>query len=804
MRAVAAAGWGAVRRRRLQGVVIGAVVLLSSATAVLALGLLVASSAPFDRAFRSQQGAHATADFAANVSPVDLAATAEQAGVTAASGPYEGVRAVLTGDGPPMPSALIVGRDTADSAVDKLHLSDGAWLTGPGQIVLSRDSLPDGGFAPQVGTTLTVQVAGQPRLTVVGIADSITGSADAWVWPTQTDVLHATGTVLSRQMLYRFAAADTDAAVRASLATATAGLPKDALAGATTYQAVRLRAAESIKPMVPFVVAFSVLGLAISVLIVVNVVAGAVVSGFRAIGVQKSLGFTPAQVVAVYAGQILAVCVPACLLGVALGRLAAVPLLARTAEAYDVPGATAVPAWVLLAVLLGVPVIVGLAALGPAVRGGRFSAVQAITVGRAPRSGRGFRLRRALAATPLPRPVSFGLGTPLARPGRSAVTGVAVLFGTTTVVFAVGLSGSLTRIVAGFDRTSAVPVTVNLGPSGDVGTGQVQAPPGGSRAPDGPPGGPPGGAPSAPPDAAAVRAAIEAQPGTARVAGLSEVRVGVAGFADQLTVRAYDADALWTGYPVLAGRWYSGSGEAVVASRTLRLTGIRVGDHVTIATERGQRRVHIVGEVFANSGSPTIVMSAAGLAGLVDRVTPERFEVGLTAGTDPHAYVDGATTALAALSVAPQVTADTQENESVAVMLSLIATLTLLLSVVAALGVFNTVVLNTRERIHEIGVLKSIGMTPRQVRLMVMTSMAAVGALAGVLAVPAGWAVHRAVVPVMADAAGTGLPASVLAVYQPAGLAALAACGVVLAVIGALVPAGWAARTTIATALRAE
>jgi putative ABC transport system permease protein len=297
MSAVLGAAWGAVLRRRLQSWVIAAVVLLSSGTAVLALALLVVSNGPFDRAFGRQHGAHATAGFDAQVSAADLAATATAPGVTAAAGPYETVTAQVITDRTPLPPGLIAGRDTADPAVDRLYLSDGHWLTGPGQIVLSAGILPRDNPAP-VGSTITVDVAGQPRLKVVGIADSITQSADAWVWPTQTDVLHAAGAVPSREMLYRFASAGSDQAVRTSLARATAGLPADAVSSVTTYQSVELRATESLGPMVPFVVAFGLLGLGMSVLIVVNVVAGAVVAGYRSIGIQKALGFTPAQVVA--------------------------------------------------------------------------------------------------------------------------------------------------------------------------------------------------------------------------------------------------------------------------------------------------------------------------------------------------------------------------------------------------------------------------------------------------------------------------------------------------------------------------
>jgi putative ABC transport system permease protein len=796
MSAVVRAGWAAVRRRRLQSLVIGAVVLLSSGTAVLALGLLVASNAPFDRAFARQHGAHAAVGFdAAQASGADLAATADGPGVTAAAGPFEAVTAPLVSGGRGGPGGLIVGRADVTGPVDRLAVTDGSWLTGPGQIVLSSDAVGGGIGGFRVGSRITVDVPGSPSLEVVGIADSVTGTAAAWVWPAQTDVLHAESAATSRQMLYRFASAGSDAAVRASLDEATAALPDGALLGASTHQAAKLRAEQRLKPMVRFVVAFAVLGLVMSVLIVVNVVAGAVVAGFRTIGVQKALGFTPGQVVAGYAGQILAVCVPACLLGVALGRLLAGPLLARTNEAYEVAGPAEIPGWVDLLVLLAVPAVVGLAAVATAARAGRLPVVPAISVGRAPRSGRGFRIRRALAATRLPRPVSFGLGTPFARPARTAVTIVAVLLGGATVVLAVGLANSLTQVQAAFTRAAAVPVTVHVAGAGEPGgaeRGAVSAP------------GENGGPAAAPPaDPAAVRAAIEAQPGTARLVGESRLDVDLAGSTESLEVRAYDGDASWVGYPLISGRWYDGPDEAVAGSRTLRLTGVRVGDYLTIGTELGQHRVRIVGEAFSSTGDATIIMDAAGLTGLVEDLAPNRFEVGLTDGTDPHAYVEALSPAVGR-AVLPEVTTDTTDSQTINIMLGLITTLALLLAAVAALGVFNTVVLETRERVHEIGVLKSVGMTPRQIRVMVVASMVTVGLVGGALAVPLGYGLHRWILPIMGDAAGTGIPASVVDVYPPLTLIGLGAAGALLAVLGALVPAGWAARTRAATALRAE
>jgi putative ABC transport system permease protein len=134
----------------------------------------------------------------------------------------------------------------------------------------------------------------------------------------------------------------------------------------------------------------------------------------------------------------------------------------------------------------------------------------------------------------------------------------------------------------------------------------------------------------------------------------------------------------------------------------------------------------------------------------------------------------------------------------------LIAILTLLLVAVAGLGVLSTVVLMTRERVHDLGVFKAVGMTPGQTITMVVTTVAATGLIAGLIAVPAGVALQRAILPIMGNGAETAVPAVIYNVYSPAELVLLALSGLVIAVVGALAPAGWAARTRTALALRAE
>ena len=118
-----------------------------------------------------------------------------------------------------------------------------------------------------------------------------------------------------------------------------------------------------------------------------------------------------------------------------------------------------------------------------------------------------------------------------------------------------------------------------------------------------------------------------------------------------------------------------------------------------------------------------------------------------------------------ALGPAYQVSAN-NDTRGLPVVIGLISILTLLLAIVAGLGVLNTVVLQTRERTRDLGVFKAIGMTPRQVIAMVVCSVAVTGLAAGVIAVPAGVALHQYVLPRMAATADTELPASFLNVYR--------------------------------------
>ena len=79
------------------------------------------------------------------------------------------------------------------------------------------------------------------------------------------------------------------------------------------------------------------------------------------------------------------------------------------------------------------------------------------------------------------------------------------------------------------------------------------------------------------------------------------------------------------------------------------------------------------------------------------------------------------------------------------------------------------------------------------------------GLIACEIAVPAGIALHHAILPIMGNGAQQYLlPPAIYNVYNPAELALLALTGPAIAVVSALGPASWAALILRRIALRAE
>lgn len=771
-----------VERRRVQTLVIGLTTMMAVAASVLGGSLLVVSGAPFDDAFGKQHGAHLSVQFDADrVSAGQLSRSKDAAGVSSTAGPFRTATVTPRSDGagPGWPMT-VVGRGDRGHDVDEVALLEGRWPTRSGEIVLSADSSL---LATKGMKVAFPDLSGGPALTVVGVARSVTRTADAWVVPAQMPALTAPGSG-GYQMLYRFTDAGTAAQIGAGGKAVTASLPRGAAVGEQSWLTVRKSAERDTAVYVPFLVAFGALGLVMSVLIVGNVVASAVGTGTRRIGILKAVGFTPAQVVRAYVGQALIPAAVGTALGVLAGHLLAVPVLAETGEVYGTSSLAVAP-WVDLAVIAGLLGLVAATAWASAWRAGRLRTVDALAVGRNASTGRGRRAVRLAGRLPLPQPVALGLARPFARPGRALAMGTAILFGAVAVTFTVGMVASLGQVMKAKAHDTADAV--------------VPAP-----LPDFGPGGPgPGTRPRA--DPVAVAAAVEAAAGTGKYYRAATVRATVSGPTATIDVVAFTGDASWGGFALVSGRWFDEPGEAVVPTPFLAATGTRIGDTVTLNGLAEPVPVRIVGEVLdpRNDGMQ-VFTDASTLAAARPDLTETSHHIAVSSGTDVSGYVAALNRDLAPLGVTAQAGGLDAGGDMVVTLNALSAVLTLMLVAVAALGVLGGVLLDTRERVREIGVHKALGMTPRQTVAMVLTSVVVTGLVAGALGVPLGVALHGRVLPAMGESVGLRLPDSVLAVYSGAELLPLALGGLLIATLGALLPAGWAARARTATALRTE
>jgi putative ABC transport system permease protein len=273
----------------------------------------------------------------------------------------------------------------------------------------------------------------------------------------------------------------------------------------------------------------------------------------------------------------------------------------------------------------------------------------------------------------------------------------------------------------------------------------------------------------------------------------------LAGTSTDLQVSFYRGDFKQLGYRILDGQWFDGPGQVVVSERFLRQRGLAVGDTVTLQSQGKNVRARIVGKAMYNSGDE-VLSNWQTLALVAPSLRASLYEINVKTGTNLDAFVQAVQKGDPGL-----IETDGQESGSfVAIVLATVVLLTLMLGTVAALGVFNTVILNTRERRRDLGMLKSIGMTPSQVTVMVVVSMAALGAIGGLLGIPLGMLAHRFVVPAMTNAAQVEIPSFMLHVYPWTLLALLTLAGILIAAAGAYLPARAAARTTIAKVLHNE
>ena len=306
---------------------------------------------------------------------------------------------------------------------------------------------------------------------------------------------------------------------------------------------------------------------------------------------------------------------------------------------------------------------------------------------------------------------------------------------------------------------------------------------------------------------AEITAAIAGLADTAHSVAIGQVDVDLPGLAAVPFV-GYEGDAGWLGYALIEGRWFAGPGEVVAPTNVFTQTGLHVGDTLTVQAGGRTVTVTLVGEIFdtpRESDDSLVLRGAwADLAALDPTAQPSRWEAQPVAGA---AIQDYRTTLQDAIGLGARVfvEGDSADDGSFLLFLSVVGVMGIVLVAMSIGGVFNTVLLETRQRTREVAVLKAIGLTPAQVVAMVIATVVPVGLLAGLIGVPVGLAAQRLVLGYMGEvAAKTRIPAEVYDVFPLVVLVGLGLLGLAIGALGAYLPAQRAARASIAPVLQAE
>ena len=336
----------------------------------------------------------------------------------------------------------------------------------------------------------------------------------------------------------------------------------------------------------------------------------------------------------------------------------------------------------------------------------------------------------ALLAPTLVRPLSGLIGRPLARfqgltgmlarensrrqPQRTAVTASALMIGVALVVlvaiFAAGLRATIDQGID--EQVKAVSIVTH-----DDGFSPLPAD---------------------------ITKPIEQVEGVTAVSRIRFATGRVVGETGNTTVTGIDPD---TAGDVITLKWDEGSDSVLSGLGTTGVAvpkefadkhDLKVGSSLELTAPRGNEVTYRVRGIY-EPGAGVIGGVLASNASLEDDWDAKDIAFVLVAGDDPEAVKKGEDAALTGFPAAKPQTIEgfkDEQNKQVDALVGLVYALLSLSVIVALLGIVNTLALSVHERTRELGLLRAVGMSRRQVRRMVRAESvitAAIGAVLGIV-----------------------------------------------------------------------
>jgi len=707
---------GELRGRRLRAMLLFVLVIaLASAALVAGLEGQTKAADQWDAAFAEANGAHVTID---SDDPRVLDRIVRRPEVAASTAPYRRTRNELDllRDGTSLATAYLREVAAADRpTIARPLLRDGRWAEAGAadEIVIDRALGLDEGIA--VGDRLAIATPdGRQRFTVVGRAVDLIDCfypsctpVTAWLDPAGFERIDLP---LTSSVFLRLR--DPDAVGRFIAEIGDEGV------GTQGWVDTRDDALAVYEIFGAFLGAFGVFVMIAAAVVVAGSMATRAVARRRDVGLLKAVGVTPRQVAA---SIVLAHAVAAAagvLAGWVLGAFLAPVTEVDLGEILGTGGVTfSVPD--LVTALVVVELIVVAATVVPAWRAGRVPTTAALAPVTAHRT-RGRLLGTAVRGLGLGPVGVAGVRDAVGRRSRSALTALAMALAVVAVLTTVATQRTI-------DRTFGEPTL--LGDPEEVRVYPLATTP------------------------AEVAAALDAEAGV--TSWFTETEQDLALGEEPFLGLALGGDLAASGFDVREGRMLTGPGEAIVGWGLLDRFGLDVGDEVTVTAEGRPVRLTVVGWYReAEDTGEVLRFTLDDLRGVRPDADPQWASVNVAAGTEPDEVAASLARRLgggARVEVRPPPESDEIDAFRIAFLL-----VSLLVVVVALANLASTMLLAVRERRHDLGVLRAVGVTPGQVMAMVGAGAAALALLASVIGLPLGWAVSGVVGGVVGTSSGIG------------------------------------------------
>lgn len=771
LRAASLQAFADLRHRWLQTALVFFVVAAAATVLMLALTVWRASSEPYEQALDKANGPHAW--FFGGRS--NLLRIAQRDGVVGFAGPYTvsyNFSVTLGTERHPV-RFWDTGADLPEVA--PVLLTEGRWLAPDGQdeVVIGAGFAREAGF--EVGDEIVVtDEAGRTALQIVGIAANLE-RAPYPVWGPA--VFHVLPSTMERLINGRVNA--WMLGVRLEDASASEQFISQVRADypsviTVPWQEVRDTVNDVNTGNVVFLGVFSGFALLAVGFIIANAIGGQVLAQFREIGLLKAVGFTPGQVTGLLLLENTLIAVPAALIGAALGFALSPLFLSSVASLFDASAFPAFDPLVLGIVVAGVALITMVFTAVPAWRAGRLSTLRALTAGVKAEGSRPSLPAKIASRLRLPPLMVIAVKDAFSRPLRAVLTIGALTLAVMTVTLALVLDATLMAAQDDPRLLGQQPFELQVDPrtmSND--------------------------------DAEAL---ISAHPEVERYVKRAWFEVDIGQRYQHVGTWGLTGDYLEIGYPIHEGRMFSGPGEAVLGLGLARELDLGVGDTITFLLW-GETRLElpVVGTYVEDSNSGRMIMFDLAT---VEEIVPDpayvSFGVKLLPGTDAEAVRqslqrDGGD-GIDVDNLAQDWVDSVQENRRE--IRAIVFPLNGVLLAVAAVSLLTSLLFTVRERQRDIGILKSIGLTPVQVVSAFVMGSTMFALLAAVIGLPAGVFLTNVLLDFAAQR--DGLPTGIAQTPSIGWLLLVVPVAVAVTVIGSALPAMQAGRSRITDALRYE